>query len=34
MLLEAPFTEKKIRALKVGDKVEISGLLLHRVRSI
>jgi fumarate hydratase subunit beta len=27
MLLEAPFTEEKIRALKVGDKVEISGLL-------
>jgi fumarate hydratase subunit beta len=27
MLLEAPFTEKKIRALKVGDKVEISGLI-------
>jgi len=27
MLLEAPFTEKKIRALKVGDRVEISGLI-------
>jgi fumarate hydratase class I len=27
MLLEAPFTEAKIRALKVGDQVEISGLL-------
>ena len=27
MKLEAPFTEKKIRALKVGDRVEISGLL-------
>ena len=27
MLLEAPFTEEKIRALKVGDMVEISGLL-------
>ncbi len=27
MLLEAPFTEKKIRALKVGDLVEISGLI-------
>ena len=27
MLLEAPFTEKKIRALKVGDKVEITGLI-------
>jgi len=27
MLLEAPFTEKKIRALKVGDMVEISGLI-------
>jgi len=27
MLLEAPFTEKKIRALKVGDQVEITGLL-------
>ena len=27
MLLEAPFTEDKIRALKVGDKVEISGLI-------
>jgi len=27
MLLEAPFTEKKIRALKVGDLVEISGLV-------
>jgi fumarate hydratase subunit beta len=27
MLLEAPFTEKKIRALRVGDKVEISGLI-------
>ena len=27
MLLEAPFTEKKIRALRVGDRVEISGLI-------
>ena len=27
MLLEAPFTEKKIRALRVGDKVEITGLI-------
>ena len=27
MLLEAPFTEDKIRALKVGDKVEITGLI-------
>jgi len=27
MLLEAPFTEKKIRALKCGDVVEITGLL-------
>ncbi|MFT5232008.1 MAG: fumarate hydratase class I [Candidatus Krumholzibacteriia bacterium] len=27
MLLEAPFTEKKIRALKVGDRVDISGLI-------
>jgi fumarate hydratase class I len=27
MLLEAPFTEEKIRALKVGDKVEITGLV-------
>lgn len=27
MLLEAPFGEEKIRALKVGDMVEISGLL-------
>lgn len=27
MLLEAPFTEQKIRALKVGDMVEITGLL-------
>ena len=27
MLLEAPFTEEKIRALKVGDKVEITGLI-------
>ena len=27
MLLETPFTEEKIRALKVGDKVEISGLI-------
>ena len=25
MRLETPFTEKKIRALKVGDIVEISG---------
>jgi len=27
MLLEAPFTEKKIRALHVGDRVEITGLI-------
>jgi len=27
MLLEAPFTEEKIRALKVGQKVEITGLV-------
>ena len=27
MLLEAPFTEEKIRALKVGDQVEITGLV-------
>ena len=27
MLLEAPFTEEKIRSLHVGDKVEISGLI-------
>ena len=27
MLLEAPFTEEKIRKLRVGDKVEITGLL-------
>ena len=27
MLLEAPFTEQKIRKLRVGDLVEISGLL-------
>lgn len=27
MRLEAPFTEKKIRALKVGDIVEISGVV-------
>ena len=27
MLLEAPFTENKIRALRVGDKVEITGLI-------
>ncbi len=27
MLLEAPFTEEKIRSLRVGDKVEISGLI-------
>lgn len=27
MLLEAPFTEEKIRRLHVGDKVEITGLL-------
>lgn len=27
MLLEAPFTEKKIRALKLGDLVEISGVV-------
>ena len=27
MLLEAPFTEKKIRALRVGDRVEITGLI-------
>jgi len=27
MRLEAPFTEEKIRALKVGDQVEINGLI-------
>lgn len=27
MLLEAPFTEEKIRALNVGDMVEITGLI-------
>jgi tartrate/fumarate subfamily iron-sulfur-dependent hydro-lyase beta chain len=27
MLLEAPFTEKKIRALRVGERVEITGLI-------
>mgnify|MGYP001817686256 CR=1 FL=1 len=27
MLLEAPFTEQKIRKLRVGDKVEITGLI-------
>jgi fumarate hydratase class I len=27
MLLEAPFTEAKIRSLKVGDQVEITGLI-------
>lgn len=27
MLLEAPFTEPKLRALKVGDMVEITGLI-------
>ena len=27
MLLEAPFTEEKIRSLHVGDKVEITGLI-------
>jgi len=27
MLLEAPFTEEKMRALKVGDQVEITGLV-------
>ncbi len=27
MLLEAPFTEKKIRSLRVGDRVEITGLI-------
>jgi fumarate hydratase, class I len=27
MLLEAPFTEEKIRALKVGEMVEITGLI-------
>jgi tartrate/fumarate subfamily iron-sulfur-dependent hydro-lyase beta chain len=27
MLLEAPFAEEKIRALKVGDMVEITGLI-------
>ena len=27
MLLEAPFTEEKMRRLHVGDKVEITGLL-------
>jgi fumarate hydratase subunit beta len=28
VLLEAPFTEEKVRALKVGDMVEITGLVL------
>ncbi len=28
VLLEAPFTEEKIRSLKVGDMVEITGMLL------
>jgi tartrate/fumarate subfamily iron-sulfur-dependent hydro-lyase beta chain len=28
VLLEAPFTEEKIRSLKVGDRVEITGLIL------
>jgi len=27
MLLETPFTEKKIRSLRVGDQVEITGLI-------
>jgi fumarate hydratase class I len=27
MLLEAPFTEQKIRKLRVGDQVEITGLI-------
>jgi tartrate/fumarate subfamily iron-sulfur-dependent hydro-lyase beta chain len=27
MLLEAPFTEEKIRRLRVGDKVEITGMI-------
>ena len=27
MLLEAPFTEEKMRALHVGDRVEITGLI-------
>ncbi len=27
MLLEAPFTEKKIRSLRVGDRVEITGMI-------
>lgn len=27
VLLEAPFTEEKIRSLKVGDRVEISGIV-------
>jgi tartrate/fumarate subfamily iron-sulfur-dependent hydro-lyase beta chain len=27
MLLEAPFTEEKMRALHVGDKVEITGMI-------
>jgi fumarate hydratase class I len=27
MLLEAPFTEEKIRALRVGDMVEITGIV-------
>ena len=26
--LDAPFTEEKIRSLKVGDRVEITGLML------
>jgi fumarate hydratase subunit beta len=28
VVLEAPFTEEKVRALKVGDMVEITGLIL------
>jgi len=27
MLLEAPFSEEKIRSLRVGDKVEITGMI-------
>ena len=27
VVLEAPFTEEKIRSLKVGDMVEITGLI-------
>ena len=30
--LTFPFTEEKIRALKVGDEVLISGVVFHRAR--